>query len=234
MRVLLVDDELSLRLTLAANLELEGLEVVEAASAEEALAFLDAQSFDIVLSDVRMPGLSGVELFERIRQRKPDLPVILMTAYAQEEQLEQALAGGIYTVLSKPFGIDQAVRALQRASTRPVVLVVDANATNAIASMLGAAGLRTECAGDMAEVLEAIRSGRVDVCIADLGSPESGRLLDDLAASGNVSVIAVAQGSDAASVTRLAPLVHQFLNKPVVARDLVGGVAKARRDRATS
>jgi two-component system, NtrC family, response regulator HydG len=231
MRILLVDDEASLRLTLAANLELEGIDVVEAANAEQALERIATEPFDIVLSDVRMPGLSGVQMFERIKKIAPELPVILMTAYAVEEQLDQAIQGGVYTVLSKPFSVEQAVRALQRASTRPVVLVVDADGAGLLVRILRAAGLRTESATDHDDVGAAVRSGRVDVCIADLGTADCSALFADLTSAPTVSIIAVARPGDAL-VERLATSVHLFLQKPVIARDLVGGIAKARRDRA--
>ena len=80
-RILLVDDEESLRLTTGANLELEGFEIVEAANAEQALELARTQAFDIVLSDIRMPGLSGVDLHERLREIVPDVPVLLMSVH---------------------------------------------------------------------------------------------------------------------------------------------------------
>ena len=68
--ILVVDDEESLRITLAANLELSGFEVVEAANGTQALEILENRAFDVVLSDIRMPGMNGVELFQKRSSRR--------------------------------------------------------------------------------------------------------------------------------------------------------------------
>lgn len=169
MRVLLVDDEGSLLLTLAANLELEGFEVVVAESGERALEIVAKQPFDLVLSDIRMPGMSGVELFQRIRQREPEMPVVLMTAFALEELVDQALSQGAFMVLPKPFSIEQVVAALLHAARRPLVLVVDGAEAEATARALSTAGVAARAVdGDEEEVLEAAREGRIDVCVVPL------------------------------------------------------------------
>src|SRR5687768_8603866 len=99
MRVLLVDDEGSILLTLAANLELEGFEVECANSGAQALDLIERQHFDLVLSDVRMPGMNGVDLFRRIRSKNTDIPVLLMTGFAIETLLEDAINEGVFAVL---------------------------------------------------------------------------------------------------------------------------------------
>src|SRR5512140_1747134 len=104
-RVLIVDDESSLLMTLAANLELEGFDVVEASTPQRALELVRSQHFDLVLSDIRMPGMSGVDLFHAIRATHPQMPVILMTAFALEAMVRDAIEHGVYTVLAKPFEI---------------------------------------------------------------------------------------------------------------------------------
>ncbi|HUS67503.1 MAG TPA: response regulator, partial [Kofleriaceae bacterium] len=76
--VLLVDDEEGLRTTLAANLELDGFDVVEAADGIEALAHARRRAFDLVVTDIRMPGMNGVDLFRAIRGLHPRVPVVLM------------------------------------------------------------------------------------------------------------------------------------------------------------
>src|SRR5262245_3608826 len=98
MRILIVDDEGSLLLTLLANLELEGFDVVGAHDAGAALQLLHEQSFDLVLTDIRMPGMSGLELYRAIRSLRPDMPVIMMTAFAAETLIEQAIQEGVFAV----------------------------------------------------------------------------------------------------------------------------------------
>lgn len=170
MRVLLVDDEGSLLLTLAANLELEGFEVVGAESGERALEIAATQPFDLVLSDIRMPGMSGVELFQKIRALQPDLPVVLMTAFALEELVDQALSEGAFTVLPKPFSIEQVTATLLHAARRPLVLVVDGAEAAETARALSTAGVAARATNgeDEEEVIEAVRDGRIDVCVVPL------------------------------------------------------------------
>src|SRR4051812_27308376 len=102
-RILLVDDEPSLRMTLGANLEFEDFLVTEAESGERALELFEQSPFDLVLTDIRMPGISGVELFRWIKRLRAETPVVLMTAFAQESLVSAAVAEGAFTVLSKPF-----------------------------------------------------------------------------------------------------------------------------------
>src|SRR5271166_5091781 len=99
MRILLVDDEQSLLMTLAANLELDGLDVTTAESGQRALELFESEPFDLVLSDIRMPGMNGVDLFRRIRAQRPECPVVLMTAFALEGLVQEAIAEGVFTVL---------------------------------------------------------------------------------------------------------------------------------------
>ena len=106
-RVLVVDDERNIRAHLATYVTSLGHATETAASAEEALAQLDRKPFDVVLSDVRMPGLDGVALLGEIRQRAPETMVVLMTAYATVPQAVEVMRAGAYDYLVKPFSLDQ-------------------------------------------------------------------------------------------------------------------------------
>src|SRR5215471_5132373 len=99
MRILLVDDEQSLLLTLAANLELDGFDVTTAESGEHALKLFEREAFDLVLSDITMPGMSGIDLFRRVRSQRPECPVVLMTAFALEGMVRDAICEGVFTIL---------------------------------------------------------------------------------------------------------------------------------------
>lgn len=104
-RILLVDDEPSVRRTTGRVLRHLGAEVVEAGSGEAAMArFQSAQdSFDVLVADVLMPGMTGVTLLELVRQARPDIPCVLITAYADHSELERARAMPRVVVLAKPF-----------------------------------------------------------------------------------------------------------------------------------
>src|SRR4051812_20372347 len=120
MRILIVDDEGSLLLTLVANLELEGFDVVGAQDPAVALRLVAEQHFDLVLTDIRMPGMTGIALFRAIRSIGADMPVILMTAFAAESLIDEAVQEGVFAVLPKPFDIEHVIFALSRALSRPM------------------------------------------------------------------------------------------------------------------
>jgi CheY-like chemotaxis protein len=102
--VLIVDDNRALAENLAEILEDGGYDATCAATPADALVLTEKQSFDVVLLDVRMPGMDGVELHGILRPRMPSTRFVLMTAFATDERIGVARAAGIKDVLSKPFG----------------------------------------------------------------------------------------------------------------------------------
>lgn len=100
--VLVVDDEGAIRYSVSKTLQRVGYTVNEAASGEEALDVMKKQRYDVVLTDIRMPGLTGVELLRRIKEIAPDAIVILMTGYASLGTAVEALRLGAHDYLIKP------------------------------------------------------------------------------------------------------------------------------------
>ena len=100
--VLVVDDEGANRYSVSKTLQRVGYIVDEAASGEEALNFVDTQEFDVVLTDIRMQGIDGIELLRRIKDAAPDAIVILMTGYASLGTAVEALRLGAHDYLIKP------------------------------------------------------------------------------------------------------------------------------------
>jgi len=109
--ILVVDDEPDLRLGLTRLLSRTGASVSSAASAEEAMCMLDGQPVDLVISDIRMPGLSGVELLREIKRTRPAVEVILMTGFGTIELAVECLHAGASNFLSKPFDNDEMLQA---------------------------------------------------------------------------------------------------------------------------
>src|SRR4051812_37130854 len=108
-RILVVDDEEGLRTSLAANLELEGYEVHEASDGARAIELVQAEDFDLVITDVRMPGIDGIDTFREIRKIRPGVAVVMMTAFTTERLIDKALDEGVYTVVTKPFAMDRII-----------------------------------------------------------------------------------------------------------------------------
>jgi diguanylate cyclase (GGDEF)-like protein len=102
-RILVVDDEESIRTVLSQILEEEGFKVTEAASGEAALELFRKQPFYLVITDIVMPGINGIELLAKIKELNSDTQVIIMTSYASLDTVVSALRSGAYDYIFKPF-----------------------------------------------------------------------------------------------------------------------------------
>lgn len=116
--VVLIDDDVQLLKATAQTIELAGFGVLRFSRASQALAAIDAGFKGVVVSDIRMPDIDGLELFERIRRLDPDLPVILMTGHGDIPMAVAAIRNGVYDFIAKPFATDQLVQSLQRAAEK--------------------------------------------------------------------------------------------------------------------
>ena len=106
-KILVVDDEESHRIMLRAVLKDEGYEVVEAADGSEAVRAVEQEPFDLVLLDVRMKTMDGIEALNEIRKISPLIPVLIMTAYASVKTAVEALKAGAFDYLTKPLDIEE-------------------------------------------------------------------------------------------------------------------------------
>jgi two-component system response regulator AtoC len=114
-KVLIVDDEENIRLVLRTLLEKKGYAVQTAESAERALEIVTEEAPDFVLADVKMPGMSGIDLCRELRARSPQLTVIMMSAYGSVELALDAVRVGAYDYVAKPFKQDEVLFALAKA-----------------------------------------------------------------------------------------------------------------------
>ncbi|MGI5863852.1 MAG: sigma-54-dependent transcriptional regulator [Myxococcales bacterium] len=116
--ILLVDDDSSMRHVLAVILTESGYEVRAVSNGEEALAELEKHDYDLVLSDVRMPKMDGLTLLKEIRERRPELTVVVMSAYGTHDSAIEAVKAGAYDYINKPFKPDEVVLVLRKAEER--------------------------------------------------------------------------------------------------------------------
>ncbi|MCU0588283.1 MAG: response regulator [Syntrophobacteraceae bacterium] len=117
-KVLLVDDETELLQALSERLQLRGFEVLVAASGERALGALEVGPVDLMVLDLKMPGMDGMEVLRRTRRSHPEVQVIMLTGHGSEKDRDEALRLGVFDYLQKPVDIVELVDALQRASAR--------------------------------------------------------------------------------------------------------------------
>jgi two-component system NtrC family response regulator len=102
-KILIVDDEKNYPMVISELLYEEGYSSLTASSGMEALDILNNEIIDLVLTDVKMPGISGIQLLEKIKEINPDIPVIIMTAHGSVEKAVEAMHKGAYTFILKPF-----------------------------------------------------------------------------------------------------------------------------------
>ncbi|MBK7141286.1 MAG: sigma-54-dependent Fis family transcriptional regulator [bacterium] len=114
-KILLVDDDAALRRILQFKLTQHGFEVTPAANGEEALSLLRSNRFELILSDMKMPKVTGIELLEQSKKLQPEIHVILMTAFAAVPQAVQAVKLGAFDYLTKPFEDEQLFTAIDKA-----------------------------------------------------------------------------------------------------------------------
>jgi DNA-binding NtrC family response regulator len=106
-KILLVDDEERFRTTLAKLLTVRGLDVTTLGSGQEALEELGRQSFDVILLDVRMPGMNGIETLAEIKKINPDIEVIILTGHASVDAAVDIMKLGGYDYLLKPCSVEE-------------------------------------------------------------------------------------------------------------------------------
>ena len=124
-RILVVDDEESIRSVLSQVLDEDGFEVTEAASGEAALELFQKQPFYLVISDIVMPGINGLELLAKIKELNPDTQVIIMTSYASLDTAVSALRSGAYDYIFKPFEDLDVISAAARRAAEKIRLITE-------------------------------------------------------------------------------------------------------------
>jgi len=114
-KVWIVDDDSSIRWVLARALRAEGFEVEDFEDAESVLNRLSSDKPDVLMTDIRMPGMSGLDLAENLRESHVDIPVIIMTAHTDLDSALASYESGAFEYLPKPFDLDEALRLVHRA-----------------------------------------------------------------------------------------------------------------------
>lgn len=181
-RVLIIDDNEELAENLAEILEDEGVCAVVASSGSEGLKVLEREAVDAVLTDMRMPEMTGLEVVRRVKERWPHVPVVVMTAYARDEMLESALREGALEILAKPVDFDRLLELARRlaggsAGRRVLVLEDDADMRTAIVEVLQAqTGVVPTPVATLGTARSIVARMQVDAAVVDVRLPDGSGL----------------------------------------------------------
>jgi len=181
--VLIVDDNVDLCDNLVDILDDRGYHAVAVPDGSQAIALVEQTPFDVILMDVKMPAMNGVETYKRIKRISPQAVVIMMTAYSVEELVQEALAEGAYGVLYKPLDIDRVVELIERGRDGMLILVVD-DVRDICANLLDVLqerGHKVATATSGEEAIALARQTRFDIIFTEIKLPTIGGLATYLA-----------------------------------------------------
>jgi two-component system, NtrC family, response regulator HydG len=167
LKILIVDDDQNMAHTLADILAISGYEPLEANSPLEGLKIVQEKPLDCVLTDVRMPRMSGIELLDEIQKINPNLPVILMTAYAADELTKQGLEKGAMGLLAKPFEISLVLNFLTILSEERCIAVVDDDPAfcKTLAEILTRRGYKVKIISDPSQLFKVMKQQSLTVLL---------------------------------------------------------------------
>ena len=176
-RILILDDEADVAASWARILELAGYQCVVTTEPQEAVRFLESDRPDLLLTDLRMPGLDGMEMLRRARHLNPKMPVVMLTGYASVESAVAAVKAGAFDYLQKSFSNDQLKLTVERAlATRRLELEVH-HLRDQLRSVFGFENIVGRSAA-LQQVLELVRkAARSDANILILGESGTGKEL---------------------------------------------------------
>ncbi len=175
-RILIVDDDEAMVRTTSMILERKGYDVDTASSGEEALDAVREEPYDIIFMDIRMPVMDGVETHRKLKEIRPDAAVMMMTAYAVEDLVKEAIQDGACGILYKPLDFEKVMDIIQRAQEKregALILVVDDDRgmCKALREVLTEKCYPVATAFDGEQAVEAARERQYDIIFIDMKLP---------------------------------------------------------------
>ena len=237
-RVLIADDERSMRTTLADILVDNGFEVSTAEDGLAAVEMCQRENYDVVLMDVRMPGIDGIEAYRRIRKTLANVRVILMSAYGEEDLKHEVLQEGAIAFLDKPLNLEKLIQLLADALEISILAVTDDDELVAhLPSCLKPASENLTVVRSTVEALELMQQLYFDVVLIDTELPR-GNGLDCYLALRDVSrtVTAIMVSSSDEDLLDLAEkavrrTAYTVIQKPLNRETLLDTILQLRAQR---
>lgn len=240
-RILIADDEPNMRLTLAAILRAEGYRVDLAENGLSAVEKSQQNVYDVILMDVRMPGLDGVAAFRQMRMQQCTARVILMSAYGMDDLKQMALDEGVIAFLDKPLDIDKVIRLIQEAY-EVAILIVAADITVAplLQQNLDPEHYRITVVDSADAGLNLLAQIHFDIVFIDVHLPVMNGLEFYLAlrkvTPTAIAIMIATMEAEAQALARAA--VHQtaytFIHKPINLDDLLDLLATLHRQQSSA
>ncbi|MFQ5855970.1 MAG: response regulator [Anaerolineae bacterium] len=172
-KVLVVDDQRSMRLTLSGIIEDQGYDVTEVEDGYQAIDMAKQTTFDLVFMDIKMPGINGVQTFREIKKISPESVVVMMTGFAVEDLVKAALDEGAFSVVYKPFDMEEVISLVESALKTVFILVVDDRSSDReiLREVLMDKGYRVAEAANGDEAIQMVKDSRYDVIMMDIKLP---------------------------------------------------------------
>jgi DNA-binding NtrC family response regulator len=171
LRVLLVDDEQDFTESLSERLQLRDVEADVAHDGEQALEVVQAGAPDVMVLDLRMPGIDGLEVLRQVKKSHPKVEVVILTGHGTDKDEEEALRLGASAYLRKPVDVDQLVKTLQHERLKVLLVDDEQEFVDSLSERLELRNLETEVAKNGEEALAAVKADVPDVMVLDLRMP---------------------------------------------------------------
>ncbi len=238
--ILIVDDNVSQCKTMSLILRRKGYAVATAHDGPEAIHWVQDRPFDMIFMDIKMPVMNGVETYRRIKEIRPEAVVVMMTAYAVEDLVQQALEEGTHGIVYKPLDIERMLAIVEEAKQvqkGALILVVDDDPGTCITlrNILARKGYEVGIAPNGGEAIAMAQQKTYDIVFIDMKLPVLNGLETYLAIREiNPQVVAImmtAYRQEMAELVEEALRNHAYtcLYKPLEIEDLLGLVERYRR-----
>ncbi len=174
--ILIVDDNVSLVRTMSFVLKRKGFTVVTASDGPEAIERVREMPFGIILLDIKMPVMDGVETHREIKKIRPEAVVVMMTAYSVEDMVREALRDGAYGIIYKPVAMDKVIALIEESSKAKqgsLIMVVDDDPaiSSTLKNILAGKGYRVGVAASGEEAIDMAQKKAYDIAIIDMKLP---------------------------------------------------------------
>lgn len=170
-RVLLVDDEREFVESLSERLELRNLDAEVAYDGEQALQAVKKEKPDVMVLDLRMPGIDGIEVLRKMRKDHPDVDVVVLTGHGTDKDEKEARRLGATAFLKKPVDIEQLVGTVHKEKLRVLLVDDEKEFVGSLSERLELRNLEAQVAHDGEQALQAVQEDKPDVMVLDLRMP---------------------------------------------------------------